>query len=123
MAVKGILRSLGLPSSLVRRVAIASYEAEMNAVIYAWRCRVKLLVDTRRVEMAFEDFGPGIDDIDLAMQEGYSTASREIRGMGFGAGMGLPNIKRNADGMDVKSEVRKGTTVRFVMLASEETRG
>ena len=95
-SIKETLKGMGVKSELVRRVAIAAYEAEMNVVMYARRGRMTLHV-TPTFTIAVEDEGPGIPDIELAMQEGYSTATPEMREMGFGAGMGLPNIKRNAD--------------------------
>ena len=108
-AIKDILKRLGVPPVVVRRVAIASYEAEMNVVMYAIRGRILLSVSPRDVTLEVADEGPGIDNIELAMQEGYSTATQEMREMGFGAGMGLPNIRKNADEFDLASEVGKGT--------------
>jgi len=118
--VKAILRSLGLPAPLVRRASIVSYEAEMNVVIYASSCTATLLVDLRRIVLTFDDRGPGIPDIGLAMQVGYSTATQEIREMGFGAGMGLPNIQRNSDSLDVRSTVGHGTRLEAVILIPPE---
>ena len=100
---------------VVRRVAIASYEAEMNIVMYAMRGRMILRVSSESVAIEVEDEGPGIPDIDLAMQEGYSTASDEMREMGFGFGMGLPNIKKNSDHFTLETEVGKGTRVYSVI--------
>jgi len=108
-SIKDILKNLGVHPAVVRRTAIASYEAEMNVVMYAVRARMSLRVSPTAVTLEVQDEGPGIEDIDLAMQEGYSTATPEMREMGFGAGMGLPNIKRNADVFDIKSEVSRGT--------------
>ena len=117
MAIKGILREIGIQPALIRRVAIASYEAEMNVVLYALKGAMELRVTPGDVHVTVEDEGPGIPDIELAMQEGYSTASDEIREMGFGAGMGLSNIKKNADTFAIHSVVGKGTvldmTIRF----------
>ena len=93
----------------MRRVAIAAYEAEMNIVMYAAHGSLRLSVTPQSVTVLAEDVGPGIADIDLAMQEGYSTATPEMREMGFGAGMGLPNIRRNADEFDISSAVGVGT--------------
>ncbi len=90
-------------------MAIAAYEAEMNMVMYAKRGVMTLRIEPMKVEISVEDEGPGIEDIELAMQEGYSTASPEIREMGFGAGMGLPNIKKNSDEFSIASTVGKGT--------------
>ena len=108
-SIKDTLKRLGVQSAVVRRVAIVSYEAEMNLVMYAVRGTVTLKVSPDAVTLDIADEGPGIPDVSLAMQEGYSTATPEMREMGFGAGMGLPNIKRNADEFDIQSEVGKGT--------------
>jgi anti-sigma regulatory factor (Ser/Thr protein kinase) len=102
----------------MRRVAIASYEAEMNIVMYAHRGRLALKVSPDRIVVEADDDGPGIEDIDLAMQEGYSTATSEMREMGFGAGMGLPNIKRSADQLEITSEVGKGTRLKISVAQS-----
>jgi len=107
--IKDSLKRLGVNPAVVRRIAIASYEAEMNMVMYAWRGQITLRVDPQVVSIEVTDEGPGIQDIELAMQEGYSTASYEMREMGFGAGMGLPNIKKNADRFEITSEVGRGT--------------
>jgi anti-sigma regulatory factor (Ser/Thr protein kinase) len=108
-SIKDLLKRLGINPAVVRRIAIASYEAEMNLVMYAIRGTMRLRVDPVTVTIDVEDEGPGIADIALAMQEGYSTATPEMREMGFGAGMGLPNIKKNADAFDISSVVYKGT--------------
>jgi serine/threonine-protein kinase RsbT len=107
--IKDTLKRLGINPAVVRRVAIVSYEAEMNLVMYALRGEVLLNVSSEAVTIRIDDEGPGIPDIGLAMQEGYSTATPEMREMGFGAGMGLPNIKRNADEFDISSEIGQGT--------------
>jgi anti-sigma regulatory factor (Ser/Thr protein kinase) len=107
--IKDTLKSLGVAPTAVLRVAIASYEAEMNVVMYALRGTMTLRVTPEAVTIEVEDEGPGIPDIELAMQEGYSTATAEMCEMGFGAGMGLPNIKKNADEFEVRSEVGRGT--------------
>ena len=111
--LRNILKQLGIPPLIIRRVATAAYEAEMNVVLYARRAVLSLLVTPEKITIVAEDEGPGIADIGLAMQEGYSTASSEIREMGFGAGMGLPNIHKNADELEINSQVGIGTTVRF----------
>lgn len=110
-AIKTILRELGINSAVIRRVAIAAYEAEMNVVLYARKGVMKLQVSPQNIRIRVEDEGQGIPDIELAMREGYSTASDEIREMGFGAGMGLPNIKKNADRFTISSVPGKGTTL------------
>ena len=107
--IKDMLKRLGVQPAVVRRVAIVSYEAEMNLVMYATRGKFLLNVSSEDITLRIEDEGPGIPDIDLAMQEGYSTATAEMREMGFGAGMGLPNIRRNADEFNISSELGQGT--------------
>lgn len=111
--LKGILKQIGIPSAVIRRVATAAYEAEMNVVIYACRGELSFMLSPQEITVVVEDQGQGIADIDLAMQEGYSTSTKEIQEMGFGAGMGLPNIERNADELKVESEVGKGTILRM----------
>jgi serine/threonine-protein kinase RsbT len=108
-SIKETLKRLGIQPAIVRRVAIASYEAEMNVVMYAAHAQVHLAVSPEAVTIVIEDSGPGIEDIGLAMQEGYSTATPEMREMGFGAGLGLPNIRKNADEFVITSEVGRGT--------------
>ena len=107
--IKDMLKRLGVQPAVVRRVAIVSYEAEMNLVMYATRGKVLLNVSSEDITLRIEDEGPGIPDINLAMQEGYSTATAEMREMGFGAGMGLPNIRKNADEFNIRSELGQGT--------------
>ncbi len=111
--IKDILKEIGIDSSVVRRAAIASYEAEMNVVMYARQGEMILVLSPELIELRIEDRGPGIPDIDLAMREGYSTATPAMREMGFGAGMGLPNIKRNADRLDIRSTPGKGTSLKI----------
>ena len=113
--IKSILKSLGIDAAVIRRVAIAAYEAEMNAVMYAERATLTFSMTREVIRLRVEDTGPGIPDIGVAMQEGWSTASHELREMGFGAGMGLPNIKRNADVFEISSEVGKGTALDIVI--------
>jgi anti-sigma regulatory factor (Ser/Thr protein kinase) len=115
ITIRGILRELGIHPSLVRRAAIACYEAEMNVVLYARKGAMELRVTPKDMRVIVEDEGPGIPDIELAMQEGYSTASDEIRELGFGAGMGLSNIKKNADAFSIHSVVGKGTTLEIAI--------
>ncbi len=107
--IKELLKDLGLDAWTVRRAAIVAYEAEMNVVMYAWEARIDLSVTPGSVRLVVDDHGPGIPDIDLAMTEGYTTATAEMRELGFGAGMGLPNIKKNADDFRIESEVGRGT--------------
>lgn len=115
--IKSMLKQIGFPSDVIRRVAIATYEAEMNVVVYAEEATVTFEATPAVITVTLADRGRGIRDIELAMQEGYSTATEEIREMGFGAGMGLPNIKRNSDDLKIDSEVGVGTTVRITVLA------
>jgi len=109
--IKVILKDLELDASCVRRVVIVSFEAEMNVVMYADRGTLTLILTDRDITLEVRDEGPGIPDIDQAMKEGYSTASDEMREMGFGFGMGLPNMKKNSDEFCIESEVGKGTSV------------
>lgn len=109
--IKKILRQLGLPSEIIRRVSIAMYEGEINMVIHANGGDVDVKVCEEYIEMILSDSGPGIKDVQQAMQEGFSTASDTTRSLGFGAGMGLPNMKRYTDYMDIQSTVGVGTTV------------
>ena len=111
--VKSILKKIGFDPKLVRRVAISTYEGEMNVVMHANRAKVSLSVTPNLIEVVIEDEGKGIPDVDLAMQEGFTTATEEMRAMGFGSGMGLPNIKKNSDELDIKSEVGKGTRLQM----------
>lgn len=115
--IKAILKEIGFDRLVVRRAAIACYEAEMNVVMYAERAVVRLSATPTSVKIEFQDEGQGIANVELALQEGWSTATPEMREMGFGAGMGLPNIKRNADEFDIKSEVGKGTHLVFTIHA------
>lgn len=110
---KKTLRQLGLPPEIIRRVAIAMYEAEINMVIHANGGVIDIEITPEKIYIVLEDHGPGIDNVDLAMQEGYSTASREAREMGFGAGMGLPNIKNNSDDLKISSVPGVGTKVEI----------
>lgn len=116
--IKSILKEIGFNPVIVRRAAIASYEAEMNVVMYAERAVVRLSATPNAIRIEFEDAGQGIENIELAMQEGYSTATPEMREMGFGAGMGLPNIKRNADQFEIDSEVGRGTKLGIIINAN-----
>jgi serine/threonine-protein kinase RsbT len=116
--IKNLLKELGLSSQVVRRVAIAAYEAEMNVIMYAWEGRFDLLVTPKKVRIIVEDQGPGIENVDLAMREGYSTATEEMRELGFGAGMGLPNIKKNSDDFRIISEPGRGTRLEMTILTN-----
>lgn len=109
--VKKNLRQLGLSAEVIKRVSVAMYEGEINMVIHAGGGVAEVRVCESYIEIILDDKGPGIKDIDLAMQEGYSTATDTIRSLGFGAGMGLPNMRKYTDYMDIKSEVGVGTTI------------
>ena len=117
--IKRQLKQLGVSANVMRRVAVASYEVELNLVIHSLGGTLTLLVDPDNVTLISKDVGPGIPDIEQAMTEGFSTASAEARTLGFGAGMGLPNMKRNATEFDIQSEVGVGTTItmKFAIAA------
>lgn len=109
--MKKNLRQLGLPPEIIRRVSIAMYEGEINMVIHAGGGHAAVRVDEDAIEIVLEDHGPGIADIEQAMQAGFSTAPDAVRSLGFGAGMGLPNMKRYTDAMDIQSQVGMGTCI------------
>ncbi len=113
--VKKVLNQLGIPPFIVKKATISMYEAEINSVIHAGGGNAHVEIDNEKIVVEITDQGPGIPDIELAMQEGYSTAPDEIRELGFGAGMGLPNIKRYSDELEINTEVGKGTTVRITI--------
>ncbi len=114
-SIKSILKKLGIPGEIVRKAAIVSYEAEINVVSYAKKAVVNLTVVPGAVRIEVVDEGQGIPNIDLAMQEGYSTADQRIREMGFGAGMGLCNIRNYSDDFHIESEVGKGTHLKMTI--------
>ena len=109
--IKKMLREMGFSAEVIRRVSIAMYEGEINMVIHANGGTADVEVYDEEIVIILSDTGPGIPDVNLAMQEGYSTAPDNIRSLGFGAGMGLPNMKRYTDDMKIESEVGKGTTI------------
>ena len=113
--LKQRLKKLGLPPDAVRKVSIALYEGEINLAIHAHGGNIDVEVGDDAVRMTLSDSGPGIADIALAMSEGYSTAPDEVRSLGFGAGMGLPNMKKYSDEFDIQSAVGVGTTVRMAV--------
>ncbi|HOJ71583.1 MAG TPA: ATP-binding protein [Syntrophorhabdaceae bacterium] len=110
--VKKTLQQLGMKQDIIKRTAIIIYEAAMNVAIHANHGTLKVYIDPEVISIITEDEGPGIPDIELAMKEGYSTASHEVREMGFGAGMGLPNIKQCSDELDIDTKVGVGTTLK-----------
>ena len=112
--VKKVLKQLDIDGKTIKNIVIALYEAEVNVVAHAWKGTVSVEIDENKITILVSDEGPGIPDIDLAMQAGYSTASKKVREMGVGAGMGLPNIKKNTDELLIESEVNKGTKVKMV---------
>ncbi len=116
--VKAILRGLGIDPGLIRRLSIANFEAEMNVIMYAEEGEMEVQVLPKAVRVIVADRGQGIPDIDLAMQEGYSTATPEMRARGFGAGLGLPNIRRNSDEFEISSTVGEGTRLRYAVRLS-----
>ena len=109
--IKKVLKQLDVDMAIIKRTVVASYEAEVNVVAHAHSGTMYVDIDGQTIRIALVDEGPGIPDIEAAMREGFSTASVSVREMGFGAGMGLPNIKKNADRLDLSSEVGKGTQV------------
>ena len=112
-AIKKTLKQLNVSPQIVKRVVVALYEAEVNAIAHAFGGMIYADIEPDKIILKVEDKGPGIPDIDWAMQEGNSTASPEVRNMGFGAGMGLPNIQKNVDKLNVTSTVGVGTTVEM----------
>ena len=113
--IKSILKEIGLPNEVVRKSAIVCYESEINVVSYARKGIITLTVTPKTVEIEVIDEGPGIPDVELAREQGYSTASQQIREMGFGAGMGLYNINCYSDKFDISSEVNKGTFLKIII--------
>ncbi len=111
--VKKVLKKLGVAPEVVRRTVVALYEAEVNVVAHAYRGIMKITISEGRIEALITDTGPGIADIDQAMQEGFSTATVRVREMGFGAGMGLSNMKKNSDELEITSQPGTGTHVKI----------
>jgi len=117
--VKHKLKKLGVPPEIVRKVAIAMYEGEINMVIHGGGGEIFVEVYPDHIDIKMEDKGPGIENIEQAMQEGYSTAPANVRALGFGAGMGLPNIKKYTDSLHIESEVGKGTTIYMTVQVNQ----
>ena len=118
--VKKTLLQLGFPGDLIRLVAIATYEAEMNIVIHSWGGTIGLDILPGQIVVTASDRGPGIPDLEAAMKEGFSTAPDHIREMGFGAGMGLPNMRNCSNQFHIESGPNKGTTVKMVITGKKE---
>jgi len=118
--IKSILKKLGIPPEIIKKVSICAYESEMNIVIYAYEGEITLFIYKDRIKVEAKDIGPGIENLELAMKEGYSTAPPEAIELGFGAGMGLPNIKNNSDRMEIDTEIGKGTTLTFEVDLNEK---
>ncbi|WP_430885489.1 ATP-binding protein [Fusibacter sp. JL216-2] len=112
--LKKLLKQLGIDSGIIRRIAIASYEAEINVVIHSHGGKITVFVKSDCIEVFVEDEGPGIENVELAMTEGFSTATSAIRELGFGAGMGLPNMKRCSDAFFIESKLGESTRLKMV---------
>lgn len=115
-SVKRTLKQLGVAPANIKRTVVALFEAEINAIAHAYGGTIDVDIDDQKIVMVVADQGPGIPNLDLAMQEGWSTASAEVREMGYGAGMGLPNIKKNTDDLKIESTVGVGTTVTMTVF-------
>jgi len=113
--VKGKLKQMGVSPEAVRKVAIAMYEGEINMVIHAKGGRITVTITPEQIRMVLADVGPGIPDVEMAMKAGYSTAPDEVRNLGFGAGMGLPNMKKYTDTMKIETELGVGTTITMTV--------
>jgi len=120
--VKNILKEAGFPGNIIRRTSIAAFEAEMNVICYAYQGDLSLFITPDFLKVVVKDEGIGIPDVNLAMSEGYSTADEKIRELGFGAGMGLSNIKKNTDEMTLASESGKGTHLEFIIYLDDQTK-
>ncbi|HOW08687.1 MAG TPA: ATP-binding protein [Bacteroidales bacterium] len=121
-SVKKILRQLNISHSVSKRIVIALYEGEVNIVAHAYSGIADVEIDSEKIRILLTDKGPGIPDIPRAMEEGFSTASPQVREMGFGAGMGLSNMKKNSDAMNITSETGKGTVVELINYFSTDVR-
>jgi serine/threonine-protein kinase RsbT len=121
-SVKKVLRQLNIDHIVSKRIVIALYEGEVNVVAHAYSAIVDILIDEEKIKVTITDSGPGIADIEKAMEEGYSTASPQVREMGFGAGMGLSNMNRNSDLMNITSEPGKGTNVELITYLKQDAK-
>jgi serine/threonine-protein kinase RsbT len=117
--IKKILKTMGFPSDIIRKVAIAMYEGEINTVIHGGGGVADVEITGDKIKMVLSDEGPGIPDVEKAMQSGWSTAPDSVRALGFGAGMGLPNMKKYTDEMYIDTEVGKGTTITMIVNLTE----
>lgn len=120
--VKRKLKQMGVAPEVIRKVAIAMYEGEINMVIHAKGGLITVEITPQQIKMILADVGPGIPDVELAMQAGYSTAPDEIRSLGFGAGMGLPNMKKYSDEMGIETRLGEGTTITMTVKIEESPR-
>ena len=111
--IKSVLRQIGIDPVYIKRVVVATYEAEVNVVAHAYEGIMIAEIEKEYIKITIIDKGPGIEDVEKAMEAGYSTASAKVREMGFGAGMGLPNIKKNTDEMNIDTKIGEGTTLVF----------
>ena len=111
--IKKKLKQLNIESAVVKRIVVATYEAELNVVAHARSGKLIACFESDHILVTVTDCGPGIENIEMAMEEGFSTASKKVREMGFGAGMGLSNIKKNTDDLKIESKVGEGTTLSF----------
>jgi len=117
--IKKVLKQLHISPQIIKRIVIAVYEAEVNVVAHSVGGSIVADIDENYIKVVVRDGGPGIEDVSLAMKEGFSTATKEVREMGFGAGMGLPNINKNTDEMRIESSVTQGTVLQFKNALSE----
>jgi len=121
-SVKKTLRELNVDHTVAKRIVIALYEGEVNVVAHAYSGIIEVDIDNEKIKITITDKGPGIPDIDKAMEEGYSTATPQVREMGFGAGMGLANMKKNSDSMRISSVTGEGTVVELITYFKPDAR-
>ncbi len=113
--IKMKLKQLGVETATIKRIVVATYEAELNVVAHANSGKLTTIFESDHIQVNITDSGPGIENIDLAMEAGFSTATKKVREMGFGAGMGLPNIRKNTDELEIESKVGEGTKLKFII--------
>jgi len=119
--VKKVLKQLNIDQRLIKKIVVALYEAEVNIVAHAYEGVVDVEISPSQINLILRDKGPGIPNVDEAMKEGFSTASQKVREMGFGAGMGLPNIKKNVDLLEIETTVGVGTTLKMTKFFNDAT--